>query len=816
MRRFAEAERGFRDVLRVQPDHIGALNLLGILLIASQRFAEAETHIRRAIALNPNSDASFYNHGIALKNLGRPIEALEAFTRATAINPEVAAAWNNRGTVHNDLGRFHEALADFDRAIAIDPKSTDAYCNKGRSFAGLQDPAAALQCYDRALQLKPDSADAWLGRGAVFASLSDYEAALQAFDRTLQIRSDFPEAWCGRGETLLALGRLTEALDAFDRALAVRPAAVEAQLGRANVLYGLYRHDEALSAYERALALDPHLPGGLVGRGSILLLRGEIAPALAAFDAALRSGPEIAEALTGRGQALFRLTRYEEALAAFTRASELKPGLAEAWFGRANTLNILRRYAEAVADYDRALTLKADLDGAAGARLHAKMNICAWGSFDADCERVLAGIRREGMVVSPFILLTLPASPDDQLRGAKRYVETLGAFAPLWQGEKRPHERIRVAYLSSDLHQHHPVAHAAAGLFENHDRSRFETTAISSGPADDSALGRRLRQAFDSFVDAAQFTDQQVAEAIHQREIDIVIDLNGLTDGGRLAALLRRPAPIQVSFLGFAGTSGASCFDYLLADRRVVRDGEERHYSEKVACLPDSFFVTDRERRIGERTPTRREAGLPETGFVFCCFNNSYKINPPVFDIWMRILHGAEGSVLWLSAMNEAAKDNLRHEAQARGIAPERLIFAPRLEQNADHLARLRLADLFLDTLPYNAHATASDALWVGLPVLTRRGDTFAGRVASSLLSAAGLSELITSSATDYEALALRIARDASMRSSLKTRLSQNRERCALFDTARFTRCLETACITMWERHQRGESPASFAVPADE
>jgi protein O-GlcNAc transferase len=351
-----------------------------------------------------------------------------------------------------------------------------------------------------------------------------------------------------------------------------------------------------------------------------------------------------------------------------------------------------------------------------------------------------------------------------------------------------------------------------AGLFEHHDRSRFEVTALSLSAEEDSDIGRRLKASFEHFIDVHTNSNQAIAELIRKLEIDIVVDLNGFTQNGRPDILMRRPAPVQVNYLGYAATMGPEHYDYIIADATVIPKEHFEFFGENVVWLPDSFMANDAKRPIAEHTPTRRDLNLPEDAFVFCCFNQSHKIDPTIFDVWMRLLRQVDGSVLWLREKDPAAMRNLRGEAARRGVAPERLIFAPRTPHVADHLARHRQADLFLDTLHYNAHAAASDALWAGLPVVTCLGTTFAGRVGASLLQAVGLPDLITSSLPDYEALALRLARDPSLLTAIKPRLAENRGSRPLFDTERFAQAIEAAYATMWQAYRERRAPSSFAV----
>jgi len=424
----------------------------------------------------------------------------------------------------------------------------------------------------------------------------------------------------------------------------------------------------------------------------------------------------------------------------------------------------------------------------------------------------MTDLRAGKRVLTPIQATAIVPSVSDQLICSRIWAadQSPPAAEPLWRGENYRHERIRLAYLSADFHSHATAA-LMAGVFEAHDRQRFETIAVSYGPDDGSFMRARLTSAFDRFLDVRNKSDLEIGRMLRAHEVDIAIDLKGYTQDSRSGILALRAAPVQVHYLGFPGTMGAPYVDYILADRTVIPAEHVSQYSERIVTLPDSYQCNDRARPIAPVTPSRADAGLPETGFVFCSFNNSFKIGPQLFDLWMRLLKQVDASVLWLLQDNPAAARNLKREAERRGVAADRLVFAPR--DNLDrHLARQRLADLFLDTLPYGAHTTASDALWAGVPVLTCAGDTFAGRVAASLLHAAGLPEMITYTLDDYEELALKLVRDAGTLSAITRKLRDNRETSPLFDTVRITRHLEAAYTHMWERSQRGESPEHFAV----
>ena len=482
------------------------------------------------------------------------------------------------------------------------------------------------------------------------------------------------------------------------------------------------------------------------------------------------------------------------------------------WMARARSFMNTNRFAEAVEASDSALALDPANTAAARVGITSRLQACDWHRREQDKQDITEGLRAGRVMISPFFHRNISDSEAESLVLARIAAKEFTRPAkPVWQGETYRHDKIRIAYLSTDFRDH-VVSDVMAGCFDHHDKMRFETTAISLGPDDASAMRRRIEVAVDRFIDAKAMSDARIAAILRELEIDIAIDLNGYSGRNRTGILAHRPAPVQVNYLGYPGTMGVPYFDYIIADHIVMPRGQQTHYTEKVVYMPRAYLPYDGNRRIAEKTPSRGEAGLPETDFVFACHNAPNKLGPEMFDVWMRLLQTVEGSVLWLKSLNPAAIGNLWHEARARGVAPDRLVFAPRLPYTEYHLARLRLADLFLDTLPYNAHATAWDALWVGLPVLTCIGNTFPGRVAASLLHAVGLPELVTTSLAEYEQLAVALARDPQRLGAIRAKLVTNRDTKPLFDAARFTRDLESAYETMWERTQRGEPPESFSI----
>jgi protein O-GlcNAc transferase len=662
------------------------------------------------------------------------------------------------------------------------------------------------------LSAKANQFDALHYFGVLEAQRGRYEEADRLISQALTINPQSAEGHLNHGNVLKALNQLAEALASYDRAVALRPDYAEAFNNRGTALHDLKRHEEALASYEKALALKLDYAEALINRGNALQDLERHEEALASYDRVLALYPDHVEALNNRGNALIDLKRHEEAVASYDRALSINPDHAEALANRGNALTDLKRHEEAIKDFRRVLTLKPDYEYAIGALLYSKVQCCDWREHAQESGHVAAEVRASRRSIIPFAFLAVSDSAQDQLLCSQVWVRDKcpASPSPVWKGERYRHDRIRVSYVSADF-CNHATAFLMAELFERHDRARFETTGISFGADDRSAMRSRLKQAFERFIDVRQESDREVANLLRELEIDVAVDLKGFTLDARTGIFALRPAPIQVNYLGYPGTMGADYIDYILADPVVIPKEHQSCYTEKIVYLPDTYQVNDSGRRVTQCTPTRAEAGLPENGFVFCSFNQSYKITATVFDIWVHLLRRVEGSVLWLLGDNAAVMRNLQREASERGISPERLVFAPRAKME-DHLARHRLADLFLDTLPYNAHTTASDALWAGLPVLTCMGASFAGRVGASLLGAIGLPELITHSLAEYEALALKLATESGMLVDIKAKLARNRESFPLFDIDRFRRHIEAAYMTMWERYQRGESPASFEV----
>jgi predicted O-linked N-acetylglucosamine transferase (SPINDLY family) len=710
------------------------------------------------------------------------------------------------GIIAGSTGRTQEAVDLLTKALQVNPDSAEAHDNRGVALGNLRRYDEALECSERALALAPDYAFAHFNRGVALDGLDRHAEALESYDRALALRPGFAEAHNNRSVALNRLKRHGEALAESELALALRPDYAEAHANRGRALRHLRRDAEAMASYERAIVLNPDLAEAHNNRGNLLLNLGRPAEALESFDRALGLRPESAEAHNNRGNALFELKRFEEALESYDRALALEPNHAEWHSNRGNVLRHLYRPADALACFETALRIDPESDYLHGRWLHAKMTVCDWRDIAQHFERLRQEIERRQRASPPFAVLAMLGSPALQRVAAQIWVQdqyppnrTLPAIP-----KRVRRDKVRIGYFSADFREH-PVSQLMAEVFERHDRLKFELLAFSFGPATDDPTRQRVAAAFDRFIDVRNLSDIDVAMLARSLEVDIAVDLGGFTQDCRAGIFAARAAPVQLGYLGYLGTMGAQYMDYLLADEVIIPPGSRTYYAEKIAYLP-SYQANDTRRRTPDREFSREGLGLPPEGFVFCCFNNNFKITPARFDAWMRIMKRVEGSVLFLYADNEHAAANLRMEAVLRGVPAERLVFGGRLPAPM-YMARYRVADLFLDTFPYNAGTTASDALWAGVPVLTQTGEAFASRMAASLLNAIDLPELVTSNEEKYEELAVALATQPSRLADIKRRLARNRLTTALFDMARFTRSLEAAYAAMYERYHADLAP---------
>jgi protein O-GlcNAc transferase len=743
---------------------------------------------------------------------------IEYYSRLTELEPSHALAYYKRGNLLRDCGELEAALASYDQAIVLDPAYAHAFCNRGVVLERLSRLDAALDSLERAIALDRGDFIAHYNRGTVLRLLNRQRDALASYDQAIAINPNHVESLCNRGIILADLEQWDSALESYNQAIAINPHFSQAFCNRGALFQKRRLFDASLESYDKAIEINADDADAQCGRGLALASRRKWREGLMSLERAIALNPEIPEAYCGRGRIFAELGRHDAALADLDHAIALNADYGDAYQIRGNLRIEMRQYSAAVADYDQAVEKKADCRFLPGLRLHSKMMICDWTDLEADTERLAAGIQAGNAVSPPFPVLSMLDSAPLQMKSAQVWlreeVNAAAAPSPLWRGEHYRHDKIRVAYVSADFRQH-AVSTLLARVFETHDRERFEIIAISLRPAEESRLAERVGAAFDAFVDVSQLSDRDAAALMRDRQVDIAVDLMGYTQGSRSAILAYRSAPVQVNYLGYPGTTAAPYMDYIIADEFAIPSERRGHYTEKIVWLPDSFQANDDQRAIAPSAPPRRQFGLPDSGLVFCCFNNHYKINPACFDVWMRLLQSVPDSVLWLLGDEPSVQSNLRREATNRGVDPGRLVFAARIPYD-DHLARLSRADLFLDTLPFNAGATASDALWAGVPVVTCAGEALAARMAGSLLAAVGLPELITDNLAQYEALTLKLATTPRLLADTRARLAANRLKSPLFKSEQFCRHLESAYVSMHQRAEAGLPPEDIRVEANQ
>lgn len=749
--RFDDAAERYAAILAERPSDFNALNLLGVLRLAQDRAAEAEQLLRQAVTVDPQSVDAHLNLGNAFAATGQLEAAFTCYTNGLLLDPELPQLYYNRANVLKALGRLDDAAGS----------------------------------YGEAARLKPDYAEAIYNEANTLLALGRLQPAIDGYERLLRQFPTVPPAWVNRGNALHRLGRDEEAVASYRQALLADPKSIEALNNLGNVLALLQHFDEAVTALRQAQSLAPASLGTLLNLAAALRGAGRPEDSAAACRSALALDPDSADAEYNLGLALFDLRRIEDALTCFARVAARAPQHQEA-------LSLALGLADLSCDWARLPALEAAVE-----------------------------MRRQAgdLAIGAFYALNRPLEPDALLLTARNDLARRGlsgraaGFQHAAPGDKLP-ETLRLAYVSGDFRRH-PMARLIAEMLQHHDRSAVEVTAISYGQDDGSEERRAITRSVDRFVDVRGKSDAEAARQIHGLGIDIAVDLAGHTRDNRMGILASRPAPVQVAYLGFAGSSGADFIDYILADRFVLPMDQQRWYSERIVHLPGCYFVNHNRYAPPEIIPTRQQCGLPETGFVFCSLNHTYKIKPEIFAIWLRLLDQVPGSVLWLLRDNEAAERHLKRAAVAGGIDPARIIFAPRALP-AEHLARQARADLFLDTAPVNAHTTAAEALWTGLPLITCPGRTLIGRTAGSMLTALGLPELIAADLRGYEALALDLARDPARLAALRRFILAARSSAPMFDAARHARHFEAAYRIMAERRHQGQAPAGFALTAED
>jgi protein O-GlcNAc transferase len=763
--------------------------------------------IAQSMGLDSTTLTDLLAHAATLQASGRLSEAEQLYLRMLGSNPRRFDLLYGLGVLRLQQHNFKDAEQLFRQAIEVNKKSAEAYHYLGFALTGLKQPETAIRAFRKALAIKPAFPEVHNNMGHALQVLGRTTEAIVHYKKALRLNRNYAEAHNNLGNARHLLGRSADSLEHYRSAIALRPDYAEAHWNLANALKEIGRYDEAIAEYRKSLAIHPNYAEAFNGLGKIFYILDRCNEAIGAYEQAIAINPLYTEAILNVGDVFASRNQQHEAINYYRTVLDIDPDNIDALVRRGAAQAALKCHQDAIVDFEKALSLDPDnITGFNGLATSAR-DACDWSRTTSISLEMKAWIAK-GKMVEPFTLLGYCDDPSLHLACAKIYARRAISAAAPWKGTTWRNEKIRIAYVASGFHQH-PTAYLTAELLETHDRARFEIIGISLGPDDGSEIRARIIRGVDQFIDVRSKTDEEIAKLIHDLQVDIAVDRSGYTANARPGVFARRPAPIQVNYLGFPGSLGAKCYDYVIADQIVLPFDQQAYYPEKIIHLPVSYQGNDSRRAIADETPSREKMGLPQTGFVFCCFNNVYKITAPIFEIWMRLLRRVDGSVLWLLGDNSSAIRNLRNQAAERGIDPGRLIFATRVKLDV-HLARHRLADLFVDTLPYNAHTTASDALWAGLPVVTCLGKCFAGRVAGSLLAAIGLPELVVPNLDDYEALALNLALKPDRLHEVRKKIMQNRLSYPLFDAERYRQHIESAYVRMWQNWQDGVLPQSF------
>ena len=788
--KFREVLHKGKNLVIKFPNSFIIWNIIGVANNSLRNLPEAEEAFRKATKANPHYADGYNNLGNTLKELGNLKDAVSAYKRALQLKPDFAIAHHNMGVTLRDQGDLLGAINAYKIALRIKPDYTSTYNNLGNALRDQGKLKEAIEAYQFALNLKPDFAAAYYNMGVVLKDDKRLEEAISAYKQAIIFKPDYASAYNNLGIALKDQGRLKEAISAYGQALKIKPDDPDVHNNLGAVLREQGQLEEAIIACKRALFLKPKHASAYNNMGITLRDQGKLDEAIKAYECALHINPDYSEAFNNLGNTLRDQTKFDEAMTAYRRAINLKPEDGNAYNNMAICLQDQGKLDEAIAAYENALKLMPESAHTEAQIQHQRSHICEWNS-DQTIEETCARLGIITKAVTPFSMLSLEDNAERQLKrsvswAAEQYKQH--ALALHLRPQIQP-TKLRIGYFSADFHNH-ATLYLMAGLLREHDDTQFEIFAYSYGRSATGDRREKAEQDVDHFFDVTEKSNLEICNLARTHELDIAVDLKGYTAHTRSGIFQLRLAPVQINYLGYPGSMGADFMDYIIADPIVIPKIQRQNYSEKIIYLPHSYQPNDNCREIAITQTTRADFNLPNDAFVFCCFNNNYKISPREFDIWMRLLSRKEGSVLWLLKSNKWAEANLRKEAQSRCVDPNRLIFADHLPHD-EHLARHKHADLFIDTFNYNAHTTASDALWSGLPVVTKQGSQFAARVAASLLNAVGLSEMITNTEREYEDLIFDLSINPEKLSAVREKLMRNRLSQPLFDTKRYARNLE-------------------------
>jgi len=801
----------FKEAIKLKPDYVESLFSLSMIYQDIGQSDHVVDCLKKVIKIKPNFANAYNNLGVAFKELNQLDDAVEAYKSAINIYPDFADAQNNLGNAFKDLGRVDDAIKCYEIAINSDSNYPAYFNNLGILLTELKQFERANLVFQSSLAINSEHPDTHNNLGNSFKEQGQLENAIDCYQAALEIDAKYFEAYNNLGNVQNELGQIDKSIESYERAIKLNPYFPEPYNNLGNILKDLKKFDDAINNYKKAITLNPNYLECFNNLGIVYFQSGQLDDAFRSYQKAIAINPNFDEAYSNLGIVYFQKNDIDNAIKSYRKAISLNPSFVEAYDHLGTSLKSIGKFEEALSNYQKAISINPNLDLLLGNALNTLMNLCLWDELDDQIEELKNKINNGKLVIDPFEFMAITDEPRllrkiTEIYAQKNYPQTDSLakidFYPI-------HKKIRIGYFSADFRLH-PVSTLTAQLYEVHDRNRFEIHAFSLTPDANDEMTQRIRNGVDYFHEVADSSDIEIVLFSRSLEIDIAVDLGGFTEGSRTNIFAHSVANIQLSYIGYLGTMGLNYYDYLIADEIIIPKDNQKYYSEKIIYLP-SFQVNDSELPSVDLTMNREDFGLPKEGFIFCCFNNTFKITPHAFDSWARILSKVEGSVLAIFVKNASTRINLLREMKKRGIEEKRLIFCeslPRLE----YLARNKVVDLFLDTFPYNAGTTSSDSLRMGLPVLTLMGHSFANRMGASLLTSINLPELISSSQEEYEKTAIDLALNETKYKLIKNKLSNNIKSTLLFDTIRFTKSLEEAYTSIYKRHHNGDKPDHIYV----
>ena len=799
-----EAYRLYTAILKAQPKHPDANHNMGLLAVGVGKVQVALSFFKTALEANPKTAQFWLSYIDALIELERFVDARIVLDQA-----------KSKGAGGDGFEQLATRLNELEHEPAkASQKNSEPSQDQFQSLINFFKQGRLQQAQEQAetlVQQFPKSSVLHNLQGAILKGMGQFDQAIASFKKALTIKPDYAEAAYNLGTTLYGQGKLEEAIQGYRKAIAIKPDYAKAYYNMGNALREQGKLEETIEAYNKSLAIEPDNARIYNNMGNVLRFQGKLQEAIEAYTKALTIDPDSGEAYNNIGTALQKQGKFKEAIEAYKKSFTIKPDNAEAHFNIGSTLREQGKLEEAIEAYNNALAINPYYEVVRAQKLFLQATICDWDSM-ADGIKLLPGLGTTTEHIPPFWFLSLEDEPERHRIRSEIYSKSTFLHKPMstWARPLPKQKKMKLGYFSADFHNH-ATMYLMAQIFAAHDAENFEVYAYSYGPDRHDEMRQKIVSDVDRFYDVRDMNDEQIVKLARANHLDIAIDLKGYTKDSRLAPFASRLAPVQISYLGYPGTLGAHFIDYIVADPILIPEDKRQYYTEEIIYLPHTYQPTDNKRRISSKVVKREDFGLPSNSFVFCCFNQNYKISPREFDIWMRLLGSVENSVLWLFRSTKLAEKNMKRQAEARGISSERIIFAERLPQPV-HLARHRLANLFLDTFNYNAHTTTSDALWAGLPVVTKLGKGFAARVAGSLLNAIGLPELITETEQEYESLILELATHPAKLTKLQDKLDNARLTQPLFNTELYTKHLESGYQQAYYNYLDGNTPRTIHV----